>query len=160
MTEHYNFVFRNPHPQSKRVGDCVKRACVIASDINYHDIAIMLNRYRKETGARRFNSDYNWREFIVNILKGEDQGNMQKAYNGHRYMVYQFALCSEHDYIVQCAHHLVAIDHEGFYLDTWDSGDKSIYKAWRIPSYETIVAHIKKNYPKLCKGLTLERTTR
>ena len=41
------FKFTNSHQQGKRVGDCVKRACCLASEINYHDIAIILNRFKK-----------------------------------------------------------------------------------------------------------------
>lgn len=147
----------NPHPQGKHVGDCVKRACVLASGINYHDIAIMLNRFKKETGAKRFNSNWNWRDFIVAVLKGEDQGNMQYINRGHRFIVKDYARYRKSVAIVQCSKHLVAIDGQGNYMDTWDSGEKSIYKAWGIPSYEEIVEHIKKNHKKLCKGLTLER---
>lgn len=157
------FVFENPHPQQKRVGDCVKRACTLASEINYHDIAIMLNRFRKETGARRFNSDYNWRYFIEKVLLGCDLGNLQYANQGHRFTIEEFARHRKSKAIVQASKHIVAINGKGDYLDTWGSGYKSIYKAWGIPSYEIIVAHIRANYKKLCKGLTLaryERTTK
>lgn len=157
MIERSNFKMMNPHPQGLRVKDCVKRACVLASGINYHDIAIMLNRFRKETGARKFNTDDNWRQFIIKVLNGCDLGNMQYVNYGHRYKVYEFAKQYKGKAIVQCAGHLVAIDN-GYYLDSWDSGEKSIYKAYAIfPFYEAIVEHIRKNYPKLCKGLTLER---
>lgn len=153
------FVYKNPHPQGLRVGDCVKRACVLASKINYHDIAIMLNRYRKETGAKRFNSDYNWRDFIVNVLCGNDEGNLQYANMGHRYLVEDYArkCIGRGRAILQVAKHLVAVDENGDWLDTWDSGEKSVYKAWHLPSYDYIVEHIRKAYPKLCKGLTLEK---
>ena len=151
------FVKVNPHPQGKRVGDCVKRACVLASEINYHDIAIMLNRFRKETGAKRFNSDYNWRDFIEKVLLGCDLGNMQYANHGHRFTIEDFAYYRKGKAIVQASKHIVAVNGKGDYLDSWDSGYKSIYKAWGIPSYEIIVENIKKNYKALCKGLTLER---
>ena len=147
----------NPHPKGLRVGDCVKRACVLASGINYHDIAIMLNRFRKETGAIKFNANDNWRQFIIKVLCGQDQGNMQYIYKGHRIMVRDYARYCRSHAIVQCAKHIVAIDGDGAYMDSWDSGDKYIYKAYQLPSYGEIVEHIKKNYPKLCKGLTLER---
>lgn len=151
------FIKENPHPQQKRVGDCVKRACVFASGINYHDIAIMLNRYRKISGAKRFNSDYNWRDFIVDVLLGVDIGNCQYINHGKRYQVSQYARISKSKAICQVSKHLVAVNGKGDYLDTWDCGEKSIYKVWKIPSYETIIEHIKTNHKALCKGLTLER---
>lgn len=157
MIERRNFKRVNPHPEGKNVKDCVKRACVLASEINYHDIAIMLNRFRKETGARKFNTDDNWRQFIIKVLHGCDLGNMQYVNHGHRYQVSEFASYYKGKAILQVAGHVVAIDGEGHYLDSWDSGWKSIYKAYAIPDYEIVILNIKKNYPKLCKGLSLER---
>lgn len=156
MVEHVNFRECNPHPQKKMVGDCVKRAITIASEINYHDVAIMLNRYRKESGCRKFNNRDNWKEFVVNVLHGIDKGNMQYANHGQRFLVCDYAETISNKAIVQCSHHIVACMN-GKYYDTWDSGEKSIYKAWGIPSYEIIIDNIRKNYPKLCKGLTLDR---
>ena len=153
------FLFENPHPKGNtRVGDCVKRACVLASGINYHDIAIMLNRYRKISGGERFNSNKNYKEFIEKVLLGrKDPSDMQHAFCGHRYTVEDYAQhkdCS--NVILRCSKHLVAC-HYGDYLDTWDSGDKGVYIAWILPNTATIISHIKKNYPKLCKGLELKR---
>ena len=152
------FKFVNPHPQGKRVGDCVKRALCLASEINYHDIAIMLNRYRDVSKTERYNSNRNWKMFVENVLLGIDLGNLQYANCGHRYLVSEFAKCRRNKAILRCSHHLVAVNGMGDYLDTWDSGDKSVYKAWGIPTYDTIVNHIKTKFPKLCKGLSLERT--
>lgn len=156
MVTHYNFKECNPHPQGKLVGDCVKRACVIASEINYHDIAIMLNRYKKETGSKKFNGNDNWKDFIINVLCGLDKGNMQQANLGHRYTVTDYAELVNGKAIAQVSKHVVAMK-DGCYYDTWDSGYKSIYKVWKIPSYDLLVNHIRRNYPHLCKGLTLER---
>lgn len=152
------YIFTNPHPQGKRVNDCVKRACCLGSGINYHDIAIMLNRWKKETGCSKFNSNDNYKSFIKDILMGwKITKDMRYIDNGHRYTVEDFA--SDHydtTHILRCAGHLVT-SKNGDYLDTWDSGYKSVYIAYLMPRYEIIVNHIKNNYPKLCKGLTLER---
>lgn len=151
------FIKENPHPQNKRVGDCVKRACVLASGINYHDIAIMLNRYRAISGGDKYNSDKNWRGFVINVLLGCDMGNLQYANKGHRYKVYEYALRTKKRAILQVAGHLTTADGNGDYLDTWDCGQKSIYKVYSLPSYDVIVDNIKKNFKTLCKGLTLRR---
>lgn len=150
----------NPHPQGLIVRDCVKRACCLASEINYHDISVMLNRYKKITHAKSFNSDDNWRLFIINVLLGKDNGNMQYLNNGRRFKVKEYAPRKMSKCICQVANHVVAINGKGDYLDTWDSGEKSIYKVYDIPPYEAIVKNIRDNYPRLCKGLTLEKQTR
>ena len=152
------FKFINPHPQGLRVRDCVKRACCLASEINYHDIAIMLNRYRTESGGKHFNSTDNWKPFVENVLLGaKNKGDMQHEFYGHRYRVCDWAKYWDNSVcILRVSKHLVATRY-GYYLDTWDSGDKGVYIAYFMPPYEKIVEHIKKNYPKLCKGLTLER---
>lgn len=154
--EHSNFKECNPHPQGKLVGDCVKRAIVIASEINYHDISIMLNRYKKVTGSKKFNGNFNWRDFIIDVLDGYDVGNMQYANKGRRYTVSEYARQEPNRSIAQVSKHLVAIKY-GCYYDTWDCGEKSIYKVWQIPGYDFLVYRLKTKFPKLCKGLTLER---
>lgn len=148
----------NPHPQGKLVGDCVKRALTIASEINYHDIAIMLNRFKKETGCSKFNNNDNWKPFVEQVLLGrKNKGDMQHEFYGKRYTVDDWARYWDGDKsILRLSHHLVATKY-GDYYDTWNCGYKSVYIAYFIPSYEKIVAHIRKNFPKLCKGLTLEK---
>ena len=152
------FKFTNPHPQGKRVGDCVKRACCLASGINYHDIAIMLNRYKKETGCSKFNNSDNWKSFVENVLLGKkDKDDMQHAFYGRRYTVDDYArYWDEETAILRCSHHIVCVK-DGDYLDTWDSGEKGVYIAYVMMPYEAIVAHIRANHPKLCKGLELSR---
>ena len=151
----------NPHPQGKLVGDCVKRALTIASEINYHDIAIMLNRFKGETGCNKFNNNENWKPFVEQVLLGrKNKGDMQHEFYGKRYTVDDWARYWDNDKaILRLSKHLVATMN-GNYYDTWDCGYKGVYIAYFIPSYETIVAHIKKNFPKLCKGLTLEKYVR
>lgn len=152
------FKFTNPHPQGKRVKDCVKRACAIASGINYHDIAIMLNRFKKETGCNKFNSNDNCKPFVEKVLMGwKISKDMRYIDCGHRYTVKDFA--ADHyntTHILRCAGHFVTAKN-GDYYDTWDSGYKSVYIAWLMPKYGVIVNHIRTNYPQLCKGLSLER---
>lgn len=150
------FKFTNPHPQGKRVSDCVKRACCLASGINYHDIAIMLNRFKKESGCSKFNNSDNWKPFVEEVLLGKkDSDDMRFAFYGHRYTVDDYArYWDQETAILRCSKHLVCCK-DGDYLDTWDSGDKGVYIAYIMPRYEVIVNHIRKNYSKLCKGLTL-----
>lgn len=151
----------NPHPQGKRVGDCVKRAITIASEINYHDIAIMLNRFKNDKGLSKFNNEDNWKPFVEQVLLGrKNQGDMQHEFYGRRYTVDDWARYWDSDKaILRVSKHLVATMN-GNYYDTWDCGSKGVYIAYFIPTYEQIVENIRTNYPKLCKGLTLERYVR
>ena len=151
----------NPHPQGKWVGDCVKRAITIASEINYHDIAIMLNRFKNEKGLSKFNNEDNWKPFVEQVLLGrKNQGDMQHEFYGRRYTVDDWARYWDSDKaILRVSKHLVATMN-GNYYDTWDCGNKGVYIAYFIPTYEQIVENIRTNYPKLCKGLTLERYVR
>ena len=155
------FKLTNPHPKGKLVRDCVKRAITIASEINYHDVAIMLNRFRDISGGNKFNSNENWRPFVEQVLLGrKNKGDMQHEFYGRRYTVDDWARYWENDKsILRVSKHLVATMN-GNYYDTWDSGRKGVYIAYFIPSYEKIVENIRKNFPKLCKGLTLERYVR
>ncbi len=148
------FVFKNPHPEGLRVGDCIKRAIVIATDINYHDIQVMLNRFKKVC-AHPY--DY-WKEFIVDVLGGiKHSGDMQHEYHGRRYTVDEFASeWPKSKAILRCSKHLVC-SKDGNYYDTWDSGDKGVYIAWWILDYEDVVKRIRTMYPKICQGLTLEK---
>lgn len=151
------FKFENPHPQGKKVGDCVKRAIVIATGINYHDVEVMLNRYKKVSGGKFYNSNDNWKPFIENILMGEKYSvDMQHDFHGHRYTVRDW--CDNHykTTILRCSKHLVATK-DGDYFDIWDSGDKGVYIAYFIPSYKLIVNNLRLHHPELCKGLTLEK---
>lgn len=154
-----SFICKNPHPDNLLVKDCVKRAIIFATGINYRDIAIMLNRYKKVTGASKFNSNDNYKDFIVNVLGGhKNKGDMQHEYYGRRYTVNEFANYWEnHTAILRVSKHLVTVKN-GNYYDTWDSGDKGVYIAWFMDDYETIVNRIRTLFPKLCKKLTLERT--
>lgn len=147
------FVFDNPHPEQKRVGDCIKRSIVIATGINYRDITIMLNRWKKLSGDR----DY-WKSFIETVLGGhKNKGDMQHEFYGRRYTVKEFAsYWNPKTAILRCAGHLVTCKN-GDYYDTWDSGEKGVYIAWFIDDYVKIVNRIESVFPKLCKGLTLER---
>ena len=148
------FQYCNPHPKGKRVGDCIKRAYVIASSINYHDMTIMLNRFKKQCGDTH---NY-WKLFVEQVLLGtKNKGDMQHEFYGRRYTVNEWAKWWDNDTcVLRCSKHLVATKN-GDYLDTWDSGEKGVYIAWFIPKYEIIVEHLKKNYPKLCKGLSLAK---
>lgn len=151
-----SFVFKNPHPEALRVGDCIKRAIVISTRINYHDVQVMLNRFKK---VCKHPNDY-WKEFIEDVLGGvKHYGDMQHECFGHRFTVKEFSEWTEfrgRTAILRCSKHLVCTE-GGNYYDTWDSGDKGVYIAWWIKDYDEVVERIRTKYPKICQGLTLDR---
>lgn len=127
------FKFYNAHPEGKRVGDCVKRAICTAAEIDYHEVQLELNRYKKITGCAKYNDNKNYKQFIEKVLcgikisfpavAGEDR------MNGERF-------CEEYPkgkYILRMAGHLTACV-DGKIYDTWDCTDKCVYNAWLIPN--------------------------
>lgn len=125
------YQFLNVHPKGKIVGDCVKRAITKAMDMDYHDVSLGLNRHKKITGAKKFNSDYNWLSYIENVCGGKQISfpavKGQKRMNGKRF-------CEAYPkgrYILQMAKHLTACV-DGVIYDTWDCTEKCVYRAWKV----------------------------
>ena len=65
------YEYLNLHPQGKVVGDCVKRAIAKAANMDYKEVSLGLNRHKKITGAKTFNSDWNWLSYIEKVLGGK-----------------------------------------------------------------------------------------
>ena len=63
------YIYSNPHPKGKRVGDCVKRAIVLATGLDYMEVQRQLNAHKKVTGASVYNDNKNWKSFVENVLK-------------------------------------------------------------------------------------------
>lgn len=125
------YKFLNLHPQGKLVGDCVKRAIAKATGEEYKNISLGLNRHKKITGARKFNSDYNWLSYIEDVYGGKKMSfpavKGQKRMNGERF-------CQAYPkgrYVLQMAGHLTACV-DGVIYDTWDCSEKCVYRAWEI----------------------------
>ena len=126
------YKFLNPHPQGKRVGDCVKRAITIASGKDYRDVKNELNRYKKKTGAEVFNE---WHKNVEPYIK-ETLGGVKMSFpavrgeprmNGERFCIKY----PKGTYILQMARHVVCCI-DGCLYDTWDCSDKCVYTAYKI----------------------------
>lgn len=126
------FEFYNPHPQQKIVGDCVKRALTKASGLTYQEVSNELNRIKREIGASSYASNSVWQAYVDKNLKGikisfpAEKGKPRM--NGERF-------CQEHPtgtYILNMAKHLACCV-DGVIYDTWDSSEKCVYNAYRIP---------------------------
>lgn len=124
------YAFLNLHPEGKRVNDCVKRSLALVSETSYKEISLELNRLKKETKSKYFNSNKNWKTYVSRkkwekmFFPGEkDKPRM----NGERFCI-EFP---KGKYLLRMAGHLtVCID--GVIYDTWDCSEKCVYNAWRV----------------------------
>lgn len=133
------YQFYNAHPKGLIVGDCVKRAITVAAQMDYMEVQRELNRYKKVTGARSFNSDYNPHKYVENVLHGRKLSFPAKR--GERRMT--AAKFSETHpcgrYILNMAGHWSCCV-DGVIYDTWDCGEKCVYTAYHIvPANEPVV---------------------
>jgi hypothetical protein len=123
-------VYYNPHPQNKRVGDCVKRAFTKALNMDYIEVKRYLNNIKNEIGAKKYNSNEVWKEVVVrhNMKKISFKAIAgESRMNGERF-------CKEYNkgtYLLRMSKHLVACV-DGVIYDTWDCRNKCVYNAYKI----------------------------
>lgn len=134
------FKYLNVHPKGLLVGDCVKRAITVAAQMDYMEVQRALNRYKKVTGAKSFNSDYNPHRFVENVLHGRKlsfpaergkkrmtAGEFSRTHTSGRYI------------LNMAGHWSCCVD--GVIYDTWDCSEKCVYTAYQIvPSSDVPVA--------------------
>lgn len=125
------YVYLNLNPKGKLTGDCVKRAISKAANMDYMEVSRELNRYKKVTGAKSFNSDYNPHKYVENVLKGEKLSfpavKGQKRMNGERFC----EAFPKGSYILNMAGHWSCCV-DGIIYDTWDCSEKCVYTAYKI----------------------------
>lgn len=120
------FVYYNHNPNGKKVNDCVKRAISLAYDIDYKELQLRLNRYKKRTGAAKFNENRNWTPYLEKELKAV------KLKGYHRMKVGDFAKShKEGTYIISIQKHLTVVK-DGKVYDTWNCSFKAIGKIWKV----------------------------
>jgi len=122
------YKFTNPHPKGLKTNDCVVRAMSLAFNEDYLETRRKLNEYKRFLNLDSYKSNsfiYQYLEIyerlIIPPIKGKPRmraADFVEAYG-------------DGTYIVKMAKHLACIK-DGKLLDTWDSGDKAIYTAWRI----------------------------
>ena len=125
------FVVFNPHPHGLFVDDCVKRSIVAVTGMEYMEVQYRLNRYKKVTGARFFNSDYNPHRYIEEVLHAEKR-ICRPDERGRRPTVAEFAAAHPiGHYILDVKGHWTALV-DGVIRDTWNPSEKEVYVAWRF----------------------------
>jgi hypothetical protein len=126
----------NLHPEGKRVGDCVKRAIAKGFEKDYKEVSLELNRYKKITNTKEYNSVDNYRPYIV------ANGGVRMSFpavagkprmNGDR-------MCEAYPrgrYILEMAGH-TSVMVDGVIYDSWDCSKKCVYTAYKLPDAKPI----------------------
>lgn len=122
------YVFKNLNPFGVFVGDCVVRAVGTALDLSWDKAYLGLVDY----GFRMKNlpnANHVWGAFLYD--NGFYKLTIRDRYP-ERYTVKAF--CEEHPqgtFVLATGEHVIAVK-DGFYYDTWDSGDEiPIYYFYR-----------------------------
>lgn len=125
------FRYYNAHPKGLIVSDCVKRAISRAANMDYMEVQRELNRYKKVTGAKTYNSDYNPHRYVKNILHGVKMSfpaiKGQKRMNGKTFS----ETYTKGSYILNMAGHWSCCV-DGVIYDTWDCSSKCVYTAYKV----------------------------
>lgn len=121
------WVFYNPNPQNKLVGDCVIRAIAKLTDKTWEDayMDVTLQGYMMKDMP---SSNHVWGTYL------RENGFIQHIIPDSCpdcYTVQDF--CNEHPvgkYLLAIGSHVVAVQ-DGNYFDTWDSGDELPIYYWQ-----------------------------
>lgn len=115
-----HYIYTNPNPKNKEVGDCTVRAIALALDQSWEDtyLDLCLKGYMLLDMP---SSNDVWGSYLID--KGWKYSRLQDTCP-FCYTIDDF--CNEHPkgtFIVATGSHVVCIK-DGIYLDTWDSGKK------------------------------------
>ena len=121
------FIYRNPNPRNKLVGDCVIRAISIVSNYDWDDIFLdlMITCYNLKDIP---SSNQAWSHYL------HERGYVREIIRDtcpDCYTIANFADDHPHGkYIVHTGTHVVAVI-DGEYYDTWDSGNEIPVYYWK-----------------------------
>lgn len=127
-----NYCYYNPNIRGAITGDCVKRAIVVAADIDYRELELMMRR-NKVNKERPFNDIANY-EHIIDMLGGKTVKMKTPAMmdTWHVNTIDKVMHAYPHvSFILRVSHHLIGVK-DGTIYDLFDDRprDKSIYKMW------------------------------
>ena len=137
------YKYYNPHPKGLSTDDCVKRAIVVVTSMDYSKVQRELNEYKTVTGAKSFNSVKNLR-YVEDILKAK------KISLDVEMIVDEF--CKKYPkgrYILDMDEHWSACV-DGCIYDTWDCGNKKVNFAYEITTEPYAPPNISKQIFKYC----------
>lgn len=124
-----DYIYYNPNPRGCRTGDCVKRAIVVASGIDYKELELMMRR-NKVVKSEPYNYKDNY-EHIIDLLGGKKIKMSVPAGRDrwHVNTINEIMVSYPHvDYVLQVSKHLIGV-HDMCIYDLYDDRlrDKAIY---------------------------------
>ena len=137
------YKYYNPHPKGLSTDDCVKRAIVVVTGMDYSRVQRELNEYKKVTGAKSFNSIKNLR-YVEDVLKA-------KKISLH-YQITVEEFCKQYPrgrYILDMDEHWSACV-DGCIYDTWDCSKEKVNFAYEIATEPYTMPDLKKQVFKYC----------
>jgi len=137
------YKYYNPHPKGLSTDDCVKRAIVVVTGMDYSNVQRELNEYKTVTGAKSFNSVKNLR-YVEDILKAK------KISLDVEMTVDEF--CKKYPkgrYILDMDEHWSACV-DGCIYDTWDCSKEKVNFAYEIATEPYTMPDLKKQVFKYC----------
>ena len=137
------YKYYNPHPKGLSTDDCVKRAIVVVTGMDYSRVQRELNEYKKVTGAKSFNSVKNLR-YVEDVLKAKMM-SFNKQVTAEEF-------CKKHPrgrYILDMDEHWSACV-DGCIYDTWDCSKKTVNFAYEVITKPYTPPDLKKQVFKYC----------
>ena len=142
------FQYYNPHPKGLLTDDCVKRAIVVVTGRSYADVQRRLNRYRRTTGAKRYNSRENL-HYALEALGAKPIPLPRKM------SAEEFAQTFSHGrYILDMKGHWSACV-DGDIYDTWDCSAEQVLRAYALSSEPFAPPNLREQVLRYC--CTVER---
>ena len=137
------YKYYNPHPKGLSTDDCVKRAIVAVTGMDYMEVQRELNGYKAVTGAKSFNSIKNLR-YAEDVLKAKKitfQSKITAEEFSIKYPLGRYILDMD-------GHWSACVD--GCIYDTWDCGKKEVNFVYEITIKPYTPPNIKKQVFKYC----------
>ena len=124
------FCYFNPNPRGAITGDCVKRAIVVAANIDYKELELMMNR-NKVNKKEAYNHQPNY-EHVIDLLGGKKIKMSVPAGMNRWHLTTINRVMHDYphiSYVLQVSKHLVGVRDETIF-DLYDDRlrDKGIYK--------------------------------
>ena len=137
------YKYYNPHPNGLSTDDCVKRAIVVVTGMDYSKVQRNLNEYKTVTGAKSFNS-------IKNLQYVEDVLKAKRITLHSRLTAEEFCKSHPHGrYILDMDEHWSACV-DGYIYDTWNCSKEEVNFVYEVTTEPYTPPNIKKQVFKYC----------